>query len=122
MDTFQSLIVPSRQRIEEIHDIEKELVIKVQRVVGHLHVELLNNNQVCFRFVLEFGFNFQELPVVKPAIGLGVTCDARIEDSLKQGVHLALVVNLEGLDLHLKRLFFLEDLLHLFYAKARHRY
>lgn len=64
--------------------------------------------------MLEFRFDFEELPVVKSAVCLDVTCDARVEDSLEQGVHLALIVNLERLDRQFELLFVFADLVHCF--------
>ena len=64
--------------------------------------------------MLEFCFNFYELPVVESAVCLDVTCDARVQDSLEQGVHLALIVNLERLDCQFELLFVFADLVHCF--------
>lgn len=52
--------------------------------------------------------------MVESAVCLDVTCDARVEDSLEQGVHLALIVNLERLDCQFELLFVFADLVHCF--------
>jgi len=43
--------------------------------------------------------------MVKSALRLSVMCDAWEQDSLEQGVYLALIVNLERLDSEFKLLF-----------------